>query len=114
MLTKKPPLWTLEQALLVVRFLQPLTRAAHYHLALGGGVINAGQSDKDIDLYFLPLENLPDNMVAEPDKMKSILDAFYGAGEPIIHAEYGQPEPSSYHYKLTYTIYGKRADAFIL
>lgn len=115
MVTKKP-LWTLEQALIVVRFLQPLIRTAHYHLALGGGIINAGQSNKDIDLYFLPLENLPDNKEAEPQaKMKGLLDAIYGEGQPLIHAEYGEPGPNSvYQYKLTYTINDKRADVFIL
>lgn len=50
-----PDKWFLEDALVLVRELQPQTRKFDYHLALGGGVLNKGQSDKDLDLYFLPL-----------------------------------------------------------
>src|SRR5882672_8106898 len=49
--------WSLDDGLKLVRLLQPETRKYGYHLALGGSVLNAGKSDKDIDLYFLPLEN---------------------------------------------------------
>jgi len=47
--------WELDEALQVVRDLQPLVRDLDYHIALGGGVINKGYSDKDIDLYVLPV-----------------------------------------------------------
>ena len=48
-------MWTIAQGLIVVRALQDHIRQFGYHLALGGGVINKGQSDKDLDLYFLPM-----------------------------------------------------------
>jgi hypothetical protein len=50
-------LWTLDEALELVRRLQDDTRQFGYHLAIGGGVINNGYSDKDLDLYFLPLDD---------------------------------------------------------
>lgn len=50
-------MWELDEALRLVRALQPMTRRFGYHLTLGGSVLNAGHSEKDLDLYFLPLDN---------------------------------------------------------
>ncbi len=47
------PTWTLEEALILVRALQPTAWQYGYHLCLGGGVLNKGVSSKDLDLYFL-------------------------------------------------------------
>lgn len=49
--------WTLEDGLKLVRAIQNTTRKYGYHLTLGGGVLNNGKSKKDLDLYFLPLNN---------------------------------------------------------
>jgi hypothetical protein len=48
-------MWTLESGLAQVRLIQQPIRAFGYHVAIGGGVVNAGQSNKDLDLYFLPM-----------------------------------------------------------
>lgn len=52
-----PNAWNLEDGLKLVRSLQPETRKYGYHLTLGGGVLNKGESTKDVDLFFLPLCN---------------------------------------------------------
>lgn len=52
-------MWNLEDGLALIRAIQPNTRKFGYHLALGGGVLNKGESKKDLDLYFLPLEDRP-------------------------------------------------------
>ena len=49
--------WTYEQAHKVILKLQQDSRSFGYHLCLGGGVLNHGASGKDLDLYFLPLDN---------------------------------------------------------
>lgn len=49
------PMWTLKTALDLVRKIQSPIRAFRYHVVVGGGVINKGQSSKDLDLYFMPL-----------------------------------------------------------
>ena len=54
---KQKVVWTLEQGLKLLRFLQPKVRQFNYHVAIGGGVVNRGFSTKDIDFYFLPLLN---------------------------------------------------------
>lgn len=49
-------MWTLDQALVLIRTLQPELHNRGYHMALGGGVLNAGRSDKDLDLYVFPFD----------------------------------------------------------
>jgi hypothetical protein len=49
--------WTLEEAVKLVRALQEPARKFNYHICLGGGVLNKGYSEKDVDLYFLSLDN---------------------------------------------------------
>ena len=52
-------LWYLADAQLIVRSLQALVWPMGWHIALGGGVLNHGYSDKDLDLYVLPIYNSP-------------------------------------------------------
>lgn len=47
--------WYLADALLVVRELQAALWPLGWHVALGGGVLNHGYSDHDLDLYVLPI-----------------------------------------------------------
>ena len=49
--------WKIEEGLKLIRALQGRVREFGYHIALGGGVLNNGTSDKDLDLYFLPFNN---------------------------------------------------------
>ena len=50
-------MWTLDQAVVVVRRLQRDVHALGYHVTLGGGVLNNGESDKDLDLFILRKNN---------------------------------------------------------
>lgn len=47
--------WKLDEALELIRSLQPKVKTFGFHLCLGGGVLNKGFSEKDLDLYFLSL-----------------------------------------------------------
>ena len=47
--------WYLEEALQIIRMLQPSARSCGYHLALAGGVLNTGSSSNDLDIIVLPL-----------------------------------------------------------
>ncbi len=51
--------WYLADAQLLVRKLQAIAWPNGWHIALGGGVLNHGYSDKDLDLYALPIYNQP-------------------------------------------------------
>jgi hypothetical protein len=50
-------MWELEEALELIRALQEKAWSFGYHLCLGGGVLQKGRSEKDLDLYFLELDN---------------------------------------------------------
>jgi hypothetical protein len=46
--------WTLENSVELIRLLQPLAHRHGYHLALAGGILNRGFSEKDLDVVALP------------------------------------------------------------
>ena len=48
--------WTLEQALEVVRKLDPLTRRIGCFTGLTGSVLHKGRSEKDLDITVIPLD----------------------------------------------------------
>lgn len=74
-----PDYWTMEEALRLIRAIQPETRKFGYHLSLGGGVLNKGESKKDLDLYFLPLDR-EDVKVDSPGLLKW-LQSVWGEGK---------------------------------
>lgn len=47
--------WKIEDGLKLIRALQSRVTEFGYHITLGGSVLNDGVSDRDLDLYFLPL-----------------------------------------------------------
>lgn len=127
--------WTLEEALILVRKLQPETRQFDYHLTLGGGVLNKGESKKDLDLFFLPMEN--GKAKSDPDRLLGWLKSLWGEGATFESAH--QPkyrverldggmmtivveeslnsynnENSPYKYKHKFDYSGLRIDVFIL
>lgn len=84
--------WTLNDALALVRAIQPKSRDFGYHLTLGGGVLNTGKSKKDVDLYFLPLDNGKQKSDA-PGLVKWLTKQW---GDPEdIGANYGMEENSA-------------------
>lgn len=87
--------WLLDDGLKLVRALQDDSRKFGYHLALGGGVLNRGESKKDIDLYFLPLMNHKLFPKANPGELLEWLEKMWGA--PLsIGQEYGEAETVSF------------------
>lgn len=74
-------LWQLEDGIKLVRAIHATTKQFGYHLALGGSVLNFGESKKDLDLYFLPLCN-----PKFPEDSKSLiawLTSMWGEPDPI-------------------------------
>ena len=45
---------TLEDALEIIRYMQPLAKECNYYLALAGGVLNKGYSRNDLDIIAVP------------------------------------------------------------
>lgn len=100
--------WTLEEALALIRGLQPETRKYGYHLTLGGGVLNKGESKKDLDLFFLLMNS---GYKAKPDELVGYLDKLWGAGKEMSDGRY--PDDPAYVYRLVYDYGGLRIDIFV-
>jgi hypothetical protein len=100
--------WTMSEALELIARLQPASRNYNYHVCLGGGVLNNQRSNKDLDLYFLSLDN---GVTDDSDGMLKYLSEQFGAHEPITKAEYAAN--SMYEHKVKFANGGQRIDAFI-
>lgn len=86
------PMWNLDDSLSLVRALQSTVKQFGYHVALGGGVLNKGTSDKDVDLYFLPLDNK--KLPVLTDKLVNYLNNLWGSPE-VIGKEYEEEPPDN-------------------
>lgn len=73
--------WKLDDGLRLVRALQPEAKKFGYHVTLGGSVLNLGESEKDIDLYFLPLEN--PKFSERPIQLLNYLEDVWGGYEGL-------------------------------
>ena len=57
-----PTAWTTATAKPWIKKFQKLSRDYGYHVCLGGSVLNKGASEKDLDIYFLPMgDQIPRN-----------------------------------------------------
>lgn len=87
--------WKLDEGLALARALQPESRKFGYHLTLGGSVLNLGVSEKDLDLYFLPLDNgkkLENGKATDIDKLVEWLSGLWGKPENL-YKDYLGDEP---------------------
>lgn len=102
--------WTLDEALDFIRDLQPCMTALNYHVCLGGGVLNKGESEKDLDLFILPLngyESAAREVVKELATILGHSRALRDGPDYYADAHFHFQEA----YKFTYN--GKRIDIFI-
>lgn len=102
--------WTLEDSLKIIRAVQPETRRFGFHLCLGGGVLNYGESNKDLDLYFLPMDN---GEAPDPKGMLEFLESLWGSYESIGSSgfkAYGDPwaEADGEHYTIVSNELGRK------
>lgn len=107
-----PDHWVLDEALTLIRSLQPETRRFNYHLCLGGSVLNKGKSDKDLDLFFLPMNNGQD-----PDLpgLHDWLCSLWGDGEKLGgDDERYEEDEGDYSLKVKFTYSGLRIDVFVI
>ena|ERR1017187_7973554 len=102
-------MWTLDEALMIVRSLQPDLKPLEWHVVLGGGVLNTGVSDKDLDLYILGFNGAILQNVAP---VLVLLSSRFGIASQITDAD-EYPEDPRYREKVKFHIDGKRIDVFI-
>ncbi len=63
--------WTLEEALALVRRLEPMLSAAGWHSGLTGSVLMRGSSAKDVDLIVYPRDSRAAS--ADPESARAVL-----------------------------------------
>lgn len=106
--------WYLADAQLLVRTLQAVLWPVGWHVSLGGGVLNHGYSDKDLDLYVLPIyrpANLPDAFEA-----RLLLGEVFKGSEGYVLASSldGLPEHECYAHSVSFEWGSKRVDVFVV
>lgn len=103
-------MWTLDEGRAAVKQVQAVSRDFGYHVALGGGVLNAGKSSKDLDLYFLSL----DDQAVFPDSAGLLIYLSEKWGKYHSLTSYESPAWSEYAAKMRFDPLGKRIDVFIV
>lgn len=126
-------MWTLAEARGLISTLQPHLKPLGFHVALGGGVLNRGWSKKDLDLYFLPLDN---SEPSDPPGLLKFLREQWGPSAPMRQlsdakrffitstgvmpaapppeVDYPAVPGSPYTHKLKFTWSNLRIDVFVL
>lgn len=99
-------MWTIERALVLIRELQPKLHARKYHVALGGGVLNTGQSEKDLDLYVFAF----DRSITPP--VLPFFETLWGPSEPLANCE-DYPPDVNFDTKVKFETPDGRIDLFI-
>lgn len=94
--------------------LQRITRPLGYHVAVGGGVLNKGRSQKDLDLYVLPLNNFSRYPLVQ-EALREVL-TYVGPiqRDPDYTGERGKYENAAMDEASYYSWEGKRVDVFVI
>lgn len=104
------PLWTLVEAATLASEVGPLVRELDYHLCLGGGVLLNGQSEHDLDLWFIPLNGYD----SDPRKIMMLnLSLFAPLRSLRDNPDYKSGEPWHVREMHQGLWCGKRVDLFI-
>lgn len=103
-------IWTLSQAQQLVAELHDAVWDVEYHICVGGSVLYQGSSEKDLDLFFLPLNGHE----RRPEDIYNVLNLVFGPLRSLRdHPDYAAGDP--WHIKESFggTYRGKRVDLFI-
>lgn len=113
-------MWNLQEALELIRKLQPKLYSIGFHVCLGGGILNYGKSPNDLDLYIIPLEDEshhPDDkrLVYSKDFYTTLLNFLINEfGEPHFNEDYENLR-TTFKYKQFYLLNDKeKIDIFII
>ncbi len=101
-------MWGINDALALVRELQPKLHLRKYHVAMGGGVLNKGYSEKDLDLYIFPFNGAD---TIEP--ILPYLESVLGGSTDIGSDKDGYPADPSFQVRVKFQIPQGRIDVFI-
>lgn len=105
-------MWNLTDALEVIRPMQEVIRKSfYYHVTLGGGILNKGESEKDLDLFFLCLNGTNGE---KREELRTYLYMRFNSLTPLRDSSDYQVDAFwHYTYMEKGTWEGKRVDIFI-
>lgn len=103
-------LWDLEAGQQLAAELESVVRPLNYHTLLGGGVLHKGYSDKDLDLWFMPLNGYPSQSRVVLQALEDVLGRSRALRD---HPDYAAGEPYYVKEMVGFTVFGKRLDVFI-
>lgn len=110
-MSQKPVRWTLDVVrTLIADELQPESRRYGYHVALGGSVLNTGLSRKDLDLYYLPLDGVPQDR----NGLKVALSNRFGGYEDVYQYREEQPVNVCYEHLWRFKNGGHVVEVFVI
>lgn len=109
-------LWYLCDAQLLIRQLQEVAWPLGWHIALGGGVLNHGYSDKDVDIYALPIYSQEGKLADELEILSRLIMVLNPEGTMLIDEVCStQAVPHEcYHYSVRIANHGKPIELFIV
>lgn len=103
-------MWTLDKALDIIQAIQADVRKFNYHVTLGGGVLNTGSSDHDLDLFILPLNNTDQDKRGLMGYLISVLGNYKALRDS---PDYGPDMDNMYSEMVMFDVDG-RIDVFVL
>jgi hypothetical protein len=113
--TEVAVVWTMPEALALIRQIQGSLRPFGFHVALAGGVLNTDQSFKDLDLIFVPLTNEEAPAVDRLISFLMSLPEFAGLDTEDNGGTSHSPNPySPDREQYCCNRHGKRIDVFIV
>lgn len=74
--------WYRSDADALIRNIQATVWPLGWHVALGGGVLNHGYSNNDLDLYLLPIYNRPE-CASEIAVLTKVASKFFDSQHPL-------------------------------
>jgi hypothetical protein len=106
-------MWTLQQALDLVRSIQPTLVANGWFVALAGGVLNKGHSEHDLDLVLVPMKTGKTDLV----ELHCVLSGYLGTrtheAEQMREHWKSKGSPDGKYVEVYRTDDGKRVDVVV-
>ena len=105
--------WTLEDAVALLRELEPLVASVGYHVGVLGSVLIQGQSQKDLDILLYPHNSSHQNTDRVRDVLREAgLELDVSADQ--VHAKWWNSGSTDTKYVEVWSYKGRRVDFFYL
>lgn len=108
--TKSARPWTLAEGVDIIRQIEPDIRELGYHTMLGGSLLHKGTSEKDLDIFFSPLNGYETRSF---DVLQYLQTVFGRCSSIQDQPDYKAGEPWYWREMHYFMFEGRRIDVFI-